>query len=580
MGGNSMSSGVDFEGFPFLEALRRAVSMGCLICVLGCGGGAKAPVEVARNQFLEGNFPKAIEVAETVVSDSTANQDDRAAMLVLKGRCYYELGAEASPADQQMDFFQQGLSELGDCVEFMKQHAVTVATEKAKAQGVELAEGEDELPGILRNNLSEGMLASLSEALHITSSIHRELGDEKAAAAAQRMWREVDSAFLAAYTSEKPEEVLLDLSEQDSQADVEEPDDADEEYSADGQAEDDSTLLSGRDEEEADFGDGDVDTPNLTRRPTGSDGFESTAELETNQRLGAGRDESARTRTRPSSATTSSLTENRRNARTQDGDGRTGEDREERAESDRSPRSSTGFGRGNYAISPELTPDDEETETEETGDEEQNATDEEESPRRAPTAPYTYQPLQPGPSGGGSFYSPPTTGIGGGRQYESPQFNAAPTTGIGGGSLATGGNTVGNYSQPSTGIGGGSASGGQYGAGLPSLDSPRPTSPQFGLSGIVPPPQGIPLTGTLPASQRSPGQTPSQQQYWPNYAPLRPNVPSLPAQGLNGLPPNIGQPGYNPSARPGVGLPPIYLEPLPEGPASYGSSLRLDGPDF
>ena len=204
--GSRMRGGSMSVGFKLQRRLQRLALGTVLMAVAGCGGGPASPTDVAQDQFLEGNFPKAIEVAETVIDDSSASADDRVAMLVLKGRCYYEMGAAASPAGKQSELFEQGLAELDDCLEFVKNQALEQAG-NAAAQDSELA--ADDLPGLLRDNLSGRMVTAVSEALHLRSTMQIELGNEEAALASQRMWREVDPSFRAAYESEGPEEVLL-----------------------------------------------------------------------------------------------------------------------------------------------------------------------------------------------------------------------------------------------------------------------------------------------------------------------------------------------------------------------------------
>ena len=233
--------------------------------------------------------------------------------------------------------------------------------------------------------------------------------------------------------------------------------------------------------------------------------------------------------------------------------------------------------REQFALNERLTNSDESGDDGEAGEAEQQAEPETTPTTRAPGSPYVFQlPTAPEYTAPTARLAPPTTGIGGGSDLSTPggRLNSAPSTGIGGG-LGTP-ITPQINARPSTGIGGGTP-GGNLGIGQPSTFAANPSglpASGFGPVGtgsflnLAPVgPQGIPLDGTLPASQRPQRMLPgNQQQFWPNYAPLT----TLPPQSLNGLPGTIGQPGLNPP-----GLNPPRLSPSnARGPGFPATTLN------
>ncbi len=138
-----------------------------LVCI-GCGTSPSSSADRVDYHFSRGEFQEALAAVDQELTKSPT-PERRAELETMRGRCFWELTAQTSQADE---------------VDRLLRSAVEALTRSIST-------------------------FDNAEARHLRSLVFDELGEDERAAVDQAEWRKLDATYRSAYLNERPEEILL-----------------------------------------------------------------------------------------------------------------------------------------------------------------------------------------------------------------------------------------------------------------------------------------------------------------------------------------------------------------------------------
>jgi hypothetical protein len=545
--------------------------IGCCLLVLffaGCESRPETPEARIQSLFHHAQFPEAIEVIEGELPKA-ADAAQTAHLLMMKGRCYWEMSARQDEETRQNELLNAALAELTASIE---------AHDSADAR-------------------------------HIRSNVHEQLGQMQLAEIDQIKWRELDQSYRSAYINERNDPIVLDVEPTDS---------SDADSGATGSSGSDQpvsqSLARQRANRDADGGLGtgrgesDVTNADATIAEGAGDsggGGRSTPGASAGapaNSLGSG----VASQRRPSSLTNpSESTRRERGSSTANPSAQSAANRSltSRYATDTAPQGAEGrssdeaSGRPSTDLQGESA--EEPREESETPDEEQPA------PARPRLPGSTWQPLSEGVAGGAGAFSPrstsavPTTGITGPSGNSGLMGNSGPTTGITGpGYGGYGTESTGGYATPgpTTGIVGPMVGSVPESAGPAVPTTGIGASPRYGSAVMTAPVATSPVAGTPGATGPNPLApnslpsgipqefAPQSRGYLPGSFSLGPGLPAPGALSSGALPTGAAIPtgpaGNLPSANARSPFTGPNYSPLRPSPLTQPSGSRILAPGF